>query len=167
MAGMSDRDFLKLFSMLLGGLAALTFVLFVLAQVVGALIPKAGQQVTQQAQEQALAERLKPVGQLTVAGGAGEKVMDTVIAKANAADGKAVYEQACQVCHAAGVAGAPKFGDKAAWKDRLPQGKEALYEHALKGFQGKVGVMPPKGGFTALSDADVKAAVDYMVSKAQ
>jgi cytochrome c5 len=64
------------------------------------------------------------------------------------------------------VAGAPKFGDKAAWSGRIAQGTPTLYEHAIKGFQGKAGVMPPKGGSSA-PDADVKAAVDYMVSAAK
>jgi len=77
-------------------------------------------------------------------------------------DGKKVYDGACVVCHGAGVAGAPKLGDKAAWGARIAQGNSTLYEHAIKGFQGKVGVMPAKGG-AAVSDAEVKAAVDFMV----
>ena len=63
-------------------------------------------------------------------------------------------------CHATGVAGAPKLGDKAAWAPRLKTGKEALYASVIKGK----GAMPPKGGNAALSDADVKAAVDYLVA---
>ena len=80
-----------------------------------------------------------------------------------AADGKKTFETACIACHGAGVAGAPKFGDKAAWAPRVKQGSALLYEHALKGFQGKAGMMPPKGGSSA-SDEEVKAAVDYMVN---
>jgi len=76
--------------------------------------------------------------------------------------GKTLYNTACMACHSAGIAGAPKLGDKAAWAARIGQGNAVLYEHAIKGFQGKAGVMPPKGGSTA-PDADVKAAVDYMV----
>ncbi|MBI3229072.1 MAG: cytochrome c5 family protein [Burkholderiales bacterium] len=87
-------------------------------------------------------------------------------AKAAAVDGKKIYDATCQACHAAGVAGAPKFGDKAAWADRIKAGKPALYEHALKGFQGKAGMMPAKGGSTA-SDDEVKAAVDYMAAAAK
>jgi cytochrome c5 len=82
------------------------------------------------------------------------------------ADGKRLYDSACMVCHAAGVAGAPKLGDKAAWSARIAQGNPTLYEHAIKGFQGKVGYMPPKGGSPA-SDAEVKSAVDYMVAAAK
>jgi cytochrome c5 len=80
--------------------------------------------------------------------------------------GKTLYNQACALCHGNGLAGAPKFGDKAAWAPRLAQGTAILYQHAIGGFQGKVGMMPPKGGSSA-PDADVKAAVDYMVSAAK
>lgn len=73
--------------------------------------------------------------------------------------GEAVYKQTCVACHGTGIAGAPKFGDKAAWAPRLAAGMQAVYDIALHGK----GAMPPKGGSTA-SDADVKAAVDYMVS---
>ena len=82
-------------------------------------------------------------------------------------DGKKVYDATCVVCHGAGIAGAPKFGDKSAWTTRIAEGNNTLYAHAIQGFQGKGGVMPPKGGNTTLADADVKAAVDYMVSAAK
>lgn len=75
------------------------------------------------------------------------------------ADGKKVYESTCIACHGAGVANAPKFGDKKAWAMHLMHGTEHLYENALKG----TGAMPPRGGNLTLSDADVKAAVDYML----
>ena len=79
------------------------------------------------------------------------------------AQGKKVYDTVCMACHATGVAGAPKFGDKAAWAPRIKSGTDALYTAALHGR----GSMPAKGGNPALSDADVKAAVDYMVSAAK
>ena len=78
-------------------------------------------------------------------------------------NGKATYDSICTVCHAAGVAGAPKFGDKAAWAPRVKTGLDALHASALKGK----GAMPAKGGNPALSDADVQAAVDYMVAAAK
>ncbi len=84
-----------------------------------------------------------------------------------AAGGQDTYGKACVVCHGAGVAGAPKLGDKADWGPRIAQGNDTLYEHAIKGYTGKKGMMPPKGGNTALPDADVKAAVDYMVAQAK
>lgn len=83
------------------------------------------------------------------------------------AAGQETYKQACAACHATGVAGSPKAGDKAAWKDRIAQGKDTLYEHAIKGYKGKSGFMPAKGGRADLSDDAVKAAVDYMVSQAK
>lgn len=88
---------------------------------------------------------------------------DAAAATATAAakpDGKKVYDTTCMACHASGVAGAPKFGDKAAWAPRIKTGIDALHASALKGK----GAMPAKGGNTALSDADVSAAVDYMVA---
>lgn len=78
-------------------------------------------------------------------------------------DGKKIYDTACVACHGSGVAGAPKVGNKAAWAPRIAQGAATLHEHAIKGFQGKTGFMPPKGGSSA-SDEEVKAAVDYMMS---
>lgn len=80
------------------------------------------------------------------------------------AGGEGTYKTSCAACHSAGVAGAPKSGDKAAWAPRIAQGKDTLYKHALLGFQGKNGVMPAKGGNTTLSDAKVKEAVDYMIA---
>lgn len=82
---------------------------------------------------------------------------------ADVAKGKAVYASSCVACHAAGVAGAPKFGDAAAWAPRINTGRDALYASALKGKNA----MPPKGGNPALADADVKAAVDYMLSQSK
>ena len=87
----------------------------------------------------------------------------TAQAAAPAADaGKKLYETACQACHAAGVAGAPKLGDKAAWAPRLAAGVDGLTASVIKGK----GAMPPKGG-SAASDAEIKASVQYMVSAAK
>lgn len=88
-------------------------------------------------------------------------------AGADLAKGEDVYKKTCAMCHATGVAGAPKPGDKADWQPRIAQGEAVLYEHALKGFTGAKGMMPPKGGNTALSDEEVKAAVDYLVAQAK
>lgn len=159
---MTDRAFLKTFSGLLAALAALTVIIFVVAQMVSG----AGKAKTAQADRDAIAERIKPVGELAMAGAAA--VANSVIPTANAADkGQTVYNQTCAACHGMGVAGAPKFGDKAAWAPRIAQGTDTLHTHAIKGYQGKSGLMPAKGGNASLPDADVKAAVDYMVSHAK
>lgn len=81
---------------------------------------------------------------------------------ASAEAGKKTYESACMMCHATGVAGAPRTGDKAEWGKRLQKGQDTLYANAIKG----IGAMPPKGG-AAASDADVTAAVDYMLAQSK
>lgn len=79
--------------------------------------------------------------------------------------GKGVYGKTCAMCHAAGVAGAPRPGDKDDWGPRIAQGKDTLYKHALEGFTGAKGMMPARGGASTLTDDEVKAAVDYMAAK--
>ena len=127
--------------------------------------------------EEAVAKRLKPVGQVIVdpnqpkpAASVTTAPASTRVAaapaakgasgKAEAGKGKSVYDGTCHTCHATGVAGAPKAGDKTAWAPRLKEGMKTVYMIALKGK----GAMPPKGGNASLSEADVRAAVDYMVS---
>jgi len=79
--------------------------------------------------------------------------------------GKGVFGKTCAMCHAAGVAGAPKPGDKADWGPRIAQGKDTLYKHAIEGFTGAKGMMPARGGGSTLTDDEVKAAVDYMADQ--
>lgn len=80
---------------------------------------------------------------------------------ASAAEGSVVYAQTCALCHASGVAGAPKTTDKSEWASRLATGRETMLAAAIKGK----GAMPPKGGNASLSDAEVKSAMDYMLSQ--
>lgn len=77
-------------------------------------------------------------------------------------DAARIVQGLCSACHQAGMNGAPKFGSKVAWAPRIAQGREKLYENAIKGLRG----MPPRGGDLKLSDDEVKAAVDYMVKAA-
>lgn len=83
--------------------------------------------------------------------------------KPDLARGEQVYRQSCAVCHDKGVAGAPKTGDATAWSPRLARGMDAMYATALNGK----GAMPAKGGNPALSEADVKAAVDYLAAQSR
>ena len=83
------------------------------------------------------------------------------------ADAKSEYESKCSACHGFGIAGAPKLGDTADWQARIARGMEVLYSNAINGFTGNTGIMPPKGGFTGLSDDQVKVIVDYMVGGQQ
>lgn len=85
---------------------------------------------------------------------------------ANAA-GEGVYKKTCVMCHGSGVGGAPKIGDAADWGARAAKGNDQLYAHAIAGFTGEKGMMPPKGGNAALTDDEVKAAVDFMVGKSK
>lgn len=111
--------------------------------------------------------RIKPVGELVKLDGAAPPPAPVAVAAAaapaKAKSGEEVYQAACVACHGAGIAGAPKTGDKAAWAPRIAQGVNVLYEHSIKGFK----TMPAKGGQTALSDDEVKAAVDYQIAKAK
>jgi len=127
--------------------------------------------------DEAIAKRLQPVGTVVIdpdqpAPAASPAPAAAVVAQAPAAaptpapagtaaagKGKAVFDAACTACHSTGVAGAPKAGDKAAWAPRLTAGMDALYASSIKGKNA----MPPKGGNLSLPDADVKAAVDYLV----
>jgi cytochrome c5 len=84
-------------------------------------------------------------------------------AKPAAADGKAVYDKVCFACHAQSVAGSPRLGDKAAWAPRIQQGMDALVQSVIKGK----GAMPPKAGNPALTDAEARAAVDFMVAQSK
>ena len=86
-------------------------------------------------------------------------------ATAFAASGEQTYKTACALCHDAGVSGAPKLGDKAAWAPRIKAGKDALYTIALKGKPGTA--MMPKGGRMDIPDADIRASVDFMLDKSK
>jgi len=83
------------------------------------------------------------------------------------ADGKATYDSTCFACHGTGAAGAPMLGKKDVWSDRIAKGMDTLKKHAIEGFKGEKGFMPAKGGRANLSDADVGAAVEYMVSQSK
>jgi cytochrome c5 len=121
-----------------------------------------------------VSEATAPVGQVRMAGDeepapAAEVAAAAPAAAASPADaGKQVYSGLCFSCHGTGLPGIPQLGDKSAWAERIAAGSALLYERALNGFTGKSGIMmPPKGGNPALSDDQVKSAVDYMVANSQ
>jgi cytochrome c5 len=113
------------------------------------------------------AERVKTVGQINLASNTTVSSATTqVTATATAViDGKKIYNGMCVACHGAGVAGAPRVGDKGAWAELIDKGASTLYANAINGVQGSSGVMPAKGGNPALSDDEIKAVVDYMVAQ--
>jgi cytochrome c5 len=114
-------------------------------------------------------ERIKPVAQVNVASAETQRepVKGAAAAPPPSRNGQQVYQTTCVACHDAGIAGAPKLGDRSQWAKHVAKGLDTLYASALNGVQGTTGAMPPKGGNPALSNAEVKAAVDYMVARSK
>ncbi len=164
---MSDGQFTNLFSIMIGGLIVLTIALIILAVFVSSGVNKSD--LNDRARDSQTAERIAPAGRITVGDAASAQSASPSGGDAGSdevASGADVYQNNCAACHANGVAGAPVFGDEAAWSERIAQGMETLYQHSIEGFQGDAGVMPAKGGNTSLSDEAVMAAVDHMVDAA-
>ena len=124
------------------------------------------------AAEAALIERIRPIGQVALTGDpslaaapmpAPAPAVAAPAAAAAPRSGVQVYQEACALCHDAGIGGAPRIGDQAAWAPRLAQELETLQEHVLSGFQGDAGLMPAKGGRVDLSDEDVLAAMQHLI----
>src|SRR5688572_11969154 len=162
-----DSHFFNNFSLVLGILCAVTLGLFAFARHVGA--EHQGKQVTVDPRYlESVEQRLQPVARVAVAGQDNsalkiESAGPALPVAALPADGTAAYETACAACHGAGIAGAPKVGDKASWAPRIAQGKDTLYKHAIEGLNGKTGVMPAKGGRADWPDDLVKQAVDHIL----
>ncbi len=160
----SDTHFFNNFSLVLGILIFIAILLFALARQIGAATQLANQK------QDALVikdvdQNIQPVAHVAIAG-QDNTALAALSAPANAAPaadvpatGEAAFKAVCSACHAAGINGAPKIGDHAAWGPRIAQGKDVLYQHALAGK----GNMPARGG-TTWPDATIRSAVDYMVS---
>jgi cytochrome c5 len=161
-----DKKFFNIFSLVLGILILIALGIWVLARNVAVDTQEAHVQ-QDPAMQAAVNDRIAPVAKLAVSG---EDNSALAAAKPAAAEpaaelpGEEVYSMACIACHGAGVAGAPKQGDKAAWAPRIAKGADTLHKHALEGFQGQAGFMPPKGGRVDLADKSVMNAVDFMVA---
>ncbi|MBV7439631.1 c-type cytochrome [Aeromonas encheleia] len=117
---------------------------------------------------EAIAERIAPVGQVYTAKdleGIATAAAAPAAASSGPRDGETVFKGACFACHDTGAAGAPKRGDKAAWEPRIAQGFDTLKKHAIEGFTGKAGMMPPRGTCAACSDEEIENAIHYMIDK--
>lgn len=168
-----DTHFFNVFSMVIGLLVAVAVGLFALARIVASHTQDL-QVLSEADYSKSVAARIHPPAQVAIAGRDNSAL---AIKAATAAAGSAVaampkngtelFEQTCSACHGQGIGGAPRAGDKAAWGPRIAEGKAKLYEHALKGYQGSAGLMPPKGGRTDAPDDLVKQAVDHMVQIVQ
>lgn len=164
-----DRTFLKHFFMVLAGLAGLTLVLILLARQMQQALPEREPSAESQAEIQA---RIEPLGAVH----AGETGAAAIAASARTAasavagqvayegtlDGELIYNHLCGACHGSGAGGAPKL-ERGAWQPRIAQGADTLVQHAIDGYQGQSGVMPPRGGNPALSDEQVRATVAWML----
>ncbi|MBA2080010.1 MAG: cytochrome c5 family protein [Rhodanobacter sp. 68-29] len=170
----SDRVFVHQFAKLIGGLSVLTVVLILVALAIYRHEPK---ETNPNAQPQVDA-RIAPVGAvyagntgraaMQAAAEAASKAAASQVAYGGSTDGKTIYDNLCHSCHTAGIAGAPKLGDKAMWAPRVAQGIDTLVKHAIDGYHGPDGnFMPPKGGNPALTDEQVKAAVTWIVGQAK
>jgi cytochrome c5 len=164
----NDQIFFNLFMVVIGVIIGVAVVLIFAARWIAN-----GSEPASATQDPAYAsgvdERIRPFARVSLPGdkpaaGAVAEVAAPAAAAPVAAklSGEQVYNAACFACHGAGVGGAPKIGDKAAWKPRVAQGPATLHKHALEGFQGQAGYMPPKGGRVDLSDDEIIGAVDFM-----
>lgn len=159
----SDTHFFNSFSLVLGFLIVFAIILFAVARSIGAQTQLA-HEMADPMEVKAVDSNIEPFAHEAIAG-QDNTAMAVVPAKSGApaadipATGEAAFTQICSSCHAAGINGAPKIGDHAAWGPRIAQGKVTLYKHALEGK----GNMPARGG-TSWPDATIRSAVDYMVS---
>lgn len=170
-----DRQFITMVSIVIGALIGLAVGLFALARDIGG--HGAAGRLDDPDYVREVRERTAPVGRVAVAGQDNSAL--AIVGSAEAAPARApavsttvlsgaeVYASTCSACHATGVGGAPKYGDRAAWAPRLAQGAAVLHQHALAGLTGKAGVMPAKGGRPDLADQSVINAADYIAAAAR
>jgi cytochrome c5 len=168
----TDRAFLKHFSMLIGFLVLVMFALIGLAIHLYAQHPPPANP----AEKAEVSARVAPVGAvyagdtgraaLAAAQEAAKQAAASQVAYGGTTDGKTIFGNLCQTCHTIAATGAPQISDKAAWAPRVAQGLDTLVKHAIEGYQGPDGkLMPAKGGNPALTDAQVKATVEWMVGQ--
>lgn len=167
-----DQKFFDLYSLVIGALALFALGILVLAMW---LADRTQGVYTQESEEYqaAINERIAPLGQVRLPGEEQQSdapnmaVAEEPEPVATAMTGPQVYNSACISCHGNGVGNAPIVGNADAWEPRIAKGTDVLYDHAINGFNGEVGVMIAKGGRMDLSDEEVRNAVDYMISESQ
>jgi cytochrome c5 len=167
-----DQQFFDSFMLVIGILMGVAVGLFFLVRAVA--IDTQGRYIAEDPTVQAaIDERIKPVGHVMLMGDAELEAAKAAAVTAptpvaTVLSGPQVYNAACIVCHQPpGINGAPPLGDAEAWGPRITKGLDTLHMHALQGFTGDKGFMPPKGGRVDLSDGEIMSAVDYIVGEAQ
>ena len=160
-----DKIFFRNFSLALAFIAVMMVVFFVVAQ-----FAATDEEADAKMRASAVAEVTAPVGEVTAVGEETEEITEEVVADAGDAagdnPGKTTFEGVCAACHGVPAMASmiPQTGDAAAWEARIEKGIDTLYENAINGFTGDMGMMPARGMNPKLTDDEVKAAVDYMVS---
>lgn len=155
-----DSDLIKTMTLVISALV----VFFVIIVIAALVVSGSGESANTEKDPRIAAkvnELIQAVGKVNVEASADSA--SAAPAAGGSIDAVAEFQNRCFACHGTGAAGAPKVGDKAAWKDRIAAGKDSLYKNALNGK----GAMPPRGGHASLSDDAIKAIVDYMVSKSK
>ncbi len=157
-------------------IAAMT-ILVVLLVVVAALIYGRNPPEPNPAHAMQTVQRIAPVGAvyagdtgaaaILAAQQAAQKSAASQVAYGGTTDGKEIFGQLCQACHGSGAGGAPMLTDKAHWGPRVALGLDTLIKHATEGYTGTAGFMPPRGGNPSLSDEQVKATVEWMLTQVQ
>lgn len=167
-----DQKFFDLYSLVIGVLALFALGILVLALWLSNRTQGVYIEDSEEYQSE-INERIQPLSQVYLPGEQHQSTSPTLTPAedpepvATAMTGPQVYNSACIACHGNGVGNAPIVGDTAAWEARIAKGTDVLYDHAINGFNGEVGVMIAKGGRMDLSDQEVREAVDYMVAESQ
>jgi cytochrome c5 len=167
-----DQKFFDMYSLVIGALAIFALGIFVLAMKMSEITQGVFTVESDEYQAE-IRERMQPFGEVYLPGddmaaaseqaaavGAPQPVATTLT-------GPQVYNEACIACHGAGIGGAPALASAEAWAPRIEKGVATLQQHAIEGFTGSAGYMPPKGGRLDLSDQEIRDAVEYMVSQVQ
>ena len=165
-----DQKFFDMYSVVIGALAIFALAIYVGAKQMSTLT-QGMYSTSGEEYRDSVNERLAPFGQVYLPGeeltaeGPRAPATDPAPPVATTMSGPQVYNDACNVCHGNGIGGAPMLTDTASWESRIAQGDDQLNDHAINGYAGAVGFMPPKGGNAALSDEEVHAAVAFMLEE--
>jgi cytochrome c5 len=164
-----DQQFFDTFTLVMGGLVAVAVAILILALFQGGDSQRDARMADPAYQAKVL-ERIRPLGRVRLPGDEAEAAQAAVTVTAaqpvaTVRTGAQVYNEACVACHGNGIGGAPKLGDTGAWGARIAQGLPVIQGHALEGYTGAQGYMPPKGGRLDMSDEETLGAVDYMLSE--
>lgn len=157
---MNDSTFGRLFIIMIIAMTVLTIIIAVLASLASSEVNSQLDERNAKENSQALAERISPVGKFSAETVAAAPVVAKVLSI------EEIYGS-CAACHDSGAGNAPIVGDASAWADRIAKGVETLYSNAINGVINNGNVMPAKGGNSALTDDNVKAAVDYMINNSK